>query len=168
MTSDGAVRAMVGGRNYAESQYNRAVTSRRHPGPPFKPFVYLTAIESGLTPDTTRPDAPINVKGWKPENFEHQYLGPVTLTQALAMSLNTVAVRLGLEVGPRNVVRTAHRLGIASKLEPNASIALGTSEVSVLELVGAYVPFANGGLAASPHVVTRIKTMEGGKIIYAR
>src|ERR1700759_1561925 len=150
MTSDGAVRAMVGGRNYAESQYNRAVTSKRQPGSAFKPFVYLTAIESGLTPDTTRPDAPINVKGWKPENFEHQYLGPVTLTQALAMSLNTVAVRLGLEVGPKNVVRTAHRLGISSKLEPNASIALGTSEVSVLELVGAYVPFANGGGCAPP------------------
>jgi penicillin-binding protein 1A len=165
MTSDGAVRAMVGGRNYAESQYNRAVTSKRQPGSAFKPFVYLTAIESGLTPDTTRPDAPINVKGWKPENFEHQYLGPVTLTQALSMSLNTVAVRLGLEVGPRNVVRTAHRLGIASKLEPNASIALGTSEVSLLELVGAYVPFSNGGQGITPHVVMKIRT-NAGKILY--
>jgi penicillin-binding protein 1A len=159
---------MVGGRNYGESQYNRAVTAKRQPGSAFKPFVYLTAIEAGLTPETVRPDAPLDIKGWKPENYGHQYLGPVTLTQALAMSLNTVAVRLGLEVGPKNVVRTAHRLGISSKLEPNASIALGTSEVSVLELVGAYAPFANGGLAVSPHVVTRIKTLEGGKIIYAR
>src|SRR6201992_2272417 len=165
MTSDGAVRAMVGGRNYAESQYNRAVTSKRQPGSAFKPFVYLTAIESGLTPDTTRPDAPINVKGWKPENFEHQYLGPVTLTQALSMSLNTVAVRLGLEVGPRKGVATAHRLGIASKLEPNASIALGTSEVSLLELVGAYVPFSNGGQGITPHVVMKIRT-SAGKILY--
>ena len=89
------------------------------------------------------------------------------LTQALAMSLNTVAVRLGLEVGPANVVRAAHRLGIASKLEANASIALGTSEVSLTELVGAYAPFANGGLAASPHVVNRIRTPEG-KVLYAR
>jgi penicillin-binding protein 1A len=166
MTPDGAVRAMVGGRNYAESQYNRAVTAKRQPGSSFKPFVYLTAIEAGLTPDTIRQDAPLNIKGWKPENYEHQYLGPVTLTQALSMSLNTVAVRLGLEVGPANVVRTAHRLGIASKLEPNASIALGTSEVSLTELVGAYVPFANGGQGITPHVVLKIRTA-AGKILYA-
>ncbi|WP_298883272.1 penicillin-binding protein 1A [uncultured Bradyrhizobium sp.] len=167
MTPDGAVRAMVGGRNYSESQYNRAVTAKRQPGSSFKPFVYLTAMEQGLTPDTIRQDAPIEVKGWKPENYTHEYFGPVTLTQALAMSLNTVAIRLGLEVGPKNVVRTAHRLGISSKLEPNASIALGTSEVSVVELVGAYAPFANGGFAATPHVVTRIKTLDG-KLLYMR
>ncbi|MBW7972311.1 penicillin-binding protein 1A [Bradyrhizobium sp. BR 10289] len=167
MTPDGAVRAMVGGRNYSESQYNRAVTAKRQPGSSFKPFVYLTALEQGLTPDTVRQDAPIEVKGWKPENYTHEYFGAVTLTQALAMSLNTVAIRLGLEVGPKNVVRTAHRLGISSKLEPNASIALGTSEVSVVELVGAYAPFANGGFAATPHVVTRIRTL-GGKLLYMR
>src|SRR4051812_26588280 len=167
MTPDGAVRAMVGGRNYAESQYNRAVTARRQPGSAFKPFVYLTAIEAGLTPETIRQDAPIDVKGWKPENYTHEYFGSVTLTQALAMSLNTVAIRVGLEVGPKNVVRTAHRLGISSKLDANASIALGTSEVSVIELVGAYVPFANGGLGVSPHVVTKIRTNEG-KVLYAR
>lgn len=167
MTPNGAIRAMVGGRNYAESQYNRAVTAKRQPGSAFKPFVYLTAIETGLTPETIRQDAPLDVKGWKPENYSHEYFGAVTLTQALAMSLNTVAVRLGLEVGPRNVVRTAHRLGISSKLDANASIALGTSEVSLTELVGAYAPFANGGLGVSPHVVTRIRTAEG-KLLYAR
>lgn len=167
MTPDGAVRAMVGGRNYSESQYNRAVTAKRQPGSSFKPFVYLTALEQGLTPDTMRQDAPIEVKGWKPENYTHEYFGAVTLTQALAMSLNTVAIRLGLEVGPKNVVRTAHRLGISSKLEANASIALGTSEVSVVELVGAYAPFANGGLAVAPHVVTRIRTLSG-KLLYMR
>jgi penicillin-binding protein 1A len=167
MTTDGAIRAMVGGRNYGESQYNRAVTAKRQPGSAFKPFVYLTAIEAGLTPDTVRQDAPINIKGWKPENFEHEYLGPVTLTQALSMSLNTVAVRLVQEVGAANVVRTAHRLGIASKLEPNASIGLGTSEVSLTELVGAYLPFANGGRGVSPHVVLKIRTT-GGKLLYAR
>ncbi len=167
MTPDGAVRAMVGGRNYAESQYNRAVTARRQPGSAFKPFVYLTAIEAGLTPETVRQDAPLDVKGWKPENYSHEYFGAVTLTQALAMSLNTVAVRLGLEVGPKNVVRTAHRLGISSKLDANASIALGTSEVSLVELVGAYAPFANGGLGISPHVVNKIRTVEG-KLLYAR
>ncbi len=167
MSPDGAVRAMVGGRNYAESQYNRAITAKRQPGSAFKPFVYLTAIEAGLTPATVRLDAPLDIKGWKPENYSREYFGPVTLTQALAMSLNTVAVRIGLEVGPKNVVRTAHRLGISSKLEPNASIALGTSEVSVTELVGAYTPFANGGFAVSPHVVTKIRTLDG-KVLYAR
>lgn len=167
MTPDGAVRAMVGGRNYSDSQYNRAVTAKRQPGSSFKPFVYLTALEQGLTPDTVRQDAPIEVKGWKPENYTHEYFGAVTLTQALAMSLNTVAIRLGLEVGPKNVVRTAHRLGISSKLEPNASIALGTSEVSMVELVGAYAPFANGGFAVAPHVVTRIRTLSG-KLLYMR
>jgi penicillin-binding protein 1A len=167
MTPEGAVRALVGGRNYTDSQYNRAVTAKRQPGSAFKPFVYLTAIEAGLTPDTIRQDAPLDVKGWRPENYGHEYFGPVTLTQALANSLNTVAVRLGLEVGAQNVVRTAHRLGISSKLEANASIALGTSEVSLTELVGAYVPFANGGHGISPHVVTRIRTPEG-KVLYMR
>jgi penicillin-binding protein 1A len=167
MTPDGAVRAMVGGRNYAESQYNRAVTAKRQPGSAFKPFVYLTAIEAGLTPETIRQDAPLDVKGWRPENYSHEYFGAVTLTQALAMSLNTVAVRLGLEVGPKNVVRTAHRLGISSKLDANASIALGTSVVSVVELVGAYAPFANGGRGVSPHVVTKIRT-DQGKVLYDR
>jgi penicillin-binding protein 1A len=167
MSPDGAVRAMVGGRNYGESQYNRAVTAKRQPGSAFKPFVYLTAIEHGLTPDTVRQDAPLDLKGWKPENYSREYFGPVTLTQALAMSLNTVAVRVGLEVGPKNVARTAHRLGISSRLDANPSIALGTSEVSMIELVGAYAPFANGGLSVSPHVVTRIKTLDG-KLLYAR
>jgi penicillin-binding protein 1A len=168
MTPDGAVRAMVGGRNYADSQFNRAATAKRQPGSAFKPFVYLTAIEQGLTPETVRQDAPLDVKGWKPENYTHEYFGNVTLTQALAMSLNTVAVRLGMEVGPKNVVRTAHRLGISSKLDANPSIALGTSEVTLLELVGAYAPFANGGRGISPHVVTRIKTTDGNKVLYAR
>jgi penicillin-binding protein 1A len=167
MTPDGAVRAMVGGRNYAESQFNRAVAAKRQPGSAFKAFVYLTALEHGLTPDSLRQDAPIKIKGWQPENYGHQYYGPVTLTQALAMSLNTVSVRLTLEFTPAAVIRTAYRLGIASKLEPNASIALGTSEVSMLELVGAYAPFANGGLAVIPHVVERI-TATNGKVLYQR
>ncbi|HVZ52452.1 MAG TPA: PBP1A family penicillin-binding protein [Pseudolabrys sp.] len=167
MTPDGAVRALVGGRNYGESQFNRAVAARRQPGSAFKPFVYLTALEHGLTPDTVREDRPINVKGWQPENYGREYHGPVTLTQALAMSLNTVSVRLTLEMTPLAVIRTAHRLGIASKLEPNASIALGTSEVSMLELVGAYAPFANGGYATIPHVIERI-TAGNGKVLYAR
>jgi len=167
MTPDGVVRALIGGRSYAESQFNRAIAAKRQPGSAFKPFVYLTALEHGLTPDTVREDAPIAVKGWRPENYEHEYFGPVTLTQALANSLNTVSVRLTLEFGPAAVIRTAYRLGIASILEPNASIALGTSEVSPLELVSAYAPFANGGFAVSPHVVERIRSTDG-KILYAR
>jgi penicillin-binding protein 1A len=167
MTPDGAVRAMIGGRNYAESQFNRAVAAKRQPGSAFKPFVYLTALEHGLTPDSVREDRPINVKGWQPENYGRQYYGPVPLSKALAMSLNTVSVRLTLEFTPMAVIRTAHRLGISSLLEPNASIALGTSEVSMLELVGAYACFANGGYAVTPHVIERISTPEG-KVLYAR
>jgi penicillin-binding protein 1A len=167
MTPDGIVRALVGGRSYAESQFNRAVAAKRQPGSAFKPFVYLTALEHGLTPDTVREDGPISVKGWKPENYEHEYMGPVTLTQALANSLNTVSVRLTIEFGPATVIRTAYRLGITSSLEPNASIALGTSEVSPLELVSAYAPFANGGFAISPHVIERVRDTNG-KVLYAR
>jgi penicillin-binding protein 1A len=167
MTPNGAVRAMVGGRNYAESQFNRAVAAKRQPGSAFKPFVYLTALEHGLTPDSVREDKPINVRGWTPENYGHKYNGPVTLTQALSHSLNTVSVRLTLEFTPMAVIRTAHRLGIASLLEPNASIALGTSEVSMLELVGAYSCFANGGYAVVPHVIQRISTPDG-KVLYVR
>ena len=167
MSPDGAVRAMVGGRNYAESQFNRAVAAKRQPGSAFKPFVYLTAIERGLTPETVREDKPIAVKRWRPENYSHEYFGPVTLRQALALSLNTVSVRLTLEFSPTAVVRTAHRFGIASKLEPNASIALGTSEVSVMELVSAYASFANGGFAVSPHVVARVRSAKG-KLLYSR
>jgi penicillin-binding protein 1A len=167
MTPNGAVRAMVGGRNYAESQFNRAVAAKRQPGSAFKPFVYLTALEHGLTPDSIRDDRPIKIKGWQPENYGHQYYGPVPLSTALAKSLNTVSVRLTLEFTPMAVVRTAHRLGISSLLEPNASIALGTSEVSMLELVGAYACFANGGYAVVPHVIQRIST-PAGKVLYAR
>jgi penicillin-binding protein 1A len=167
MTPDGVVRALVGGKSYAESQFNRAIAAKRQPGSAFKAFVYLTALEHGLTPDTIREDGPIVVKGWKPENYEHEYMGAVTLTQALANSLNTVSVRLTLEFTPAAVIRTAYRLGISSLLEPNASIALGTSEVSPLELVSAYATFANGGFAVSPHVVERVRSADG-KTLYAR
>jgi penicillin-binding protein 1A len=167
MTPEGAVRALVGGRNYAESQFNRAVAAKRQPGSAFKPFVYLTALERGLTPESIRDDKPIAIKGWRPENYSREYHGAVTLTQALSQSLNTVSVRLTLEAGPAAVAKTAYRLGIASKLEANPSLALGTSEVSLIELVGAYTPFANGGMASSPHIVERVRT-NSGKILYLR
>ena len=164
---NGAVKAMVGGRNYADSQFNRAVAAKRQPGSSFKPFVYLAALEKGLTPDTVRDDAPITVKGWNPENYSREYFGPVTLTKALALSLNTVAVRLGLEVGPKAVVEVAHRLGITSDLDPVPSIALGSSEVTPLEMVSAYAAFANGGIGVQPHVIARVRTANG-KQLYAR
>jgi len=167
LDADGGVRALIGGRNYADSQFNRAIAAKRQPGSSFKPFVYLAALEKGLRPDTVREDAPISIKGWNPENYSREYFGPVTLTKALSLSLNTVAVRLGLEVGPKTVVRTAHRLGISSDLEPNASIALGTSEVTPLELVSAYAAFANGGIGVQPHVIQRVRTAEG-KLLYQR
>ena len=164
---DGAVKAMVGGRNYADSQFNRAVAAKRQPGSSFKPFVYLAALEKGLTPDTVRDDAPISIKGWNPENYSREYFGPVTLTKALALSLNTVAVRLGQEVGPKAVVEVAHRLGITSDLDPVPSIALGSSDVTPLEMVSAYAAFANGGLGVQPHVIARVRTANG-KQLYAR
>src|ERR1700691_3624380 len=167
MTPDGTVRALVGGKSYEESQFDRAISAKRQPGSAFKPFVYLTALEHGLTPDSVREDKPINIKGWQPENYGHEYFGPVTLTKGLALSLNTVSVRLTMEFSPMSVIRTAHRLGIASKLEPNASIALGTSEVSMLELIGAYAPFANGGFATMPHVIERVSGADA-KVLYTR
>jgi len=167
MDPTGAIRALVGGRDYTESQFNRAVSAKRQPGSAFKPFVYLAALEQGLTPETVRADGPLNVKGWRPENYSRQYLGPVTLTKALSLSLNTVAVRVGLEVGPKTVANAAHRLGVQSELQANASIALGTSEVTPLELVAAYTPFANGGIGVQPHVILKVKTA-AGKTLYQR
>jgi penicillin-binding protein 1A len=157
----GAIRAMVGGRDYAASQFNRATQARRQPGSAFKPFVYLAAIERGLSPDTVRVDEPVRFGNWSPKNYANKYRGPVTLRTALALSINTIAAKLTVEVGPEAVVETAHRMGINSALEPNPSIGLGTSEVTLLEMAAAYTPFANGGFAVLPHAITRITTTEG-------
>src|SRR5205823_1388286 len=167
MDPTGAVKALVGGRDYAASPFNRAVAAHRQPGSAFKPFVYLTALEHGLTPDTVRIDQPVAIHGWRPENYSHKYLGPVTLQSALALSLNTVSVQLTAEVGPAAVAATARRLGITSPLTATPSIALGTSEVSLLELTGAFMPFANGGRGVIPHVIKRITTA-GGRVLYDR
>lgn len=167
MTPGGAVRAMLGGRDYGQSQFNRAVMAKRQPGSSFKPFVYLAALEHGLSPETTREDAPITIKGWKPENYSHEYFGTVTLTQALAMSLNTVAVRVAMEIGPKQVAKTAQRLGISSALRPDASLALGTSEVTPLEMTSAYAAFANGGTGVVPHAILEVRGTDG-TLIYRR
>ncbi|MBB4571224.1 transglycosylase domain-containing protein [Rhizobium leucaenae] len=161
----GAIRALVGGRDYAQSQFNRAVTAKRQPGSAFKPFVYTAALEMGLTPNSIRNDVPVKIGNWAPENYEQKYSGPVTLATAVAHSLNTVAAQLATEVGPEQVVKVAHRLGIESDLQANASIALGTSEVSLLELTSAYASFMNGGYKATPHVITRVTTASG-KVLY--
>ncbi|MGE3874112.1 MAG: transglycosylase domain-containing protein [Parvibaculaceae bacterium] len=163
----GALMAMVGGRSYVKSQFNRATKAKRQPGSAFKPFVYLTAIEQGYGPDSVEVDEPVRFGDWEPENYGHKYAGPVTLTKALALSLNTVAAKLAFNVSPAAVVATAHRLGITSDLVDNASIALGTSEVTLLELVSAFTPFANGGAPVQPYIVTRITTREGA-ILYER
>jgi penicillin-binding protein 1A len=161
MRPDGAVTALIGGRDYGMSQFNRATTARRQPGSAFKPFVYLAALERGLTPDTMREDAPITIKGWSPENYSRDYRGSVTLREALSLSLNTVAVRLGQEIGPRAVTRTAQRLGISSPLQATPAIALGASEVTPLELTSAYAAFANGGIGVVPYVIAQVKTNDG-------
>jgi len=165
MDVDGTVRALVGGVDYAQSQFNRAVTSRRQPGSAFKPFVYLAAMEKGYTPETVADDAPFEYNGWAPENASGKYLGPVTLRNALAFSLNTVSGRLAIDVGPEKVVEAAMRLGISSPMQAVPSIALGTSEVSLLELTAAYAPFANGGIGVIANVITRIETVDG-EVLY--
>jgi penicillin-binding protein 1A len=165
MDNQGAVLALVGGKSYEKSQYNRATKSQRQPGSAFKAFVYLTAIENGYNPQSIETDAPFKVGNWSPENYKHKYLGPVTLEQAFAQSINTVAARLIVALGPEQVAQTAQRLGISSNLGRDASLALGTSEVTPLEMTQAFVTFANGGTAVAPWVVRRITTRDG-KVLY--
>ena len=167
LTPNGAVRAMVGGRSYQASQFNRVVSAKRQPGSAFKPFVFLTALESGFRPDDLIDDAPIQIGNWAPRNFSETYRGEISLKEALAQSANSVAVRLAERVGPSQIVATAQRLGITSDLAANRSLPLGTSEVSLLELTGAYAPFANGGSQAVTHGITRITTADGG-FLYER
>ena len=163
--ADGAVRAVVGGADYQQSQYNRAVTSRRQPGSTFKPFVYMAAMEKGYTPDTLAEDAQFEYNGWSPRNSTGRYAGTVTLRQGLAYSLNTIAGRLAIDVTPEKVIEVAMRMGISSSLTPVPSIALGTQEVNLLELTSAYAPFANGGMGVIPNVITKVTDVEG-KVLY--
>ena len=161
LDAEGGIRALVGGRSYADSQFNRAVKARRQPGSAFKPFVYLTALEHGLTPETVTYDLPINIGAWSPRNESGQYKGAVTLRQGLTQSINTVAVRLQQDIGAHRIVNTAQRLGVRSGLHADPSLALGTSEVTLLELTGAYGAFANGGSRVDPHIVRRVRISSG-------
>lgn len=163
----GAVRAMVGGRDYVTSQFNRATQALRQPGSAFKTFVFLAGMRQGMQPDNRMADAPINVRGWRPGNYNDRYYGEVTLREAYARSLNSVAVRIALEVGPERVVELAHALGITTPLANDGSIALGTSEVTLLDLTGAHAVFANGGKEVLPYGIEEIADADG-TILYRR
>ena len=166
MKPDGAVSALIGGVDYRDSVFNRATQAHRQPGSAFKPFVYLTALEAGLSPWETRDDEAVDIGGYKPTNFGGKIYGTLTLAEALAHSVNTITVNLAQEVGMPNVVAAAKRVGITSPLEANASLALGTSEVTPIELTAAYAAFANGGYRVSPYLVTEVDI--GNKPLYQR
>ena len=167
MSPDGAVRAMVGGRDYTGSQFNRATQAQRQPGSAFKAFVYLAGLEAGLQPSDQFVDEPMRIGNWQPRDYTGHYQGEMTLAEGLAQSVNTIAVQVAQRAGLRNVVAVAHRLGISSPLAPEVSLALGTNEVNLLELVSAYAPFANGGLGVWPHGITEIRD-GAGKIVFRR
>lgn len=167
MTPDGAVRAMVGGADYARSQFNRATQALRQPGSAFKPIVYLAGLDAGLRPDSPVLDAPVRVGNFRPSNYDGKFQGTVTLTDGLARSLNTVAVRVLQQAGVDRVIRWAGKLGIASKLRREAGLALGSSEVTLTELVSAYAVLANGGDGVFAHGVTRITDTQG-HVLYTR
>ena len=163
----GAVRALVGGKSYTESQYNRATRARRQPGSAFKPFVYLAALERGETPYSTVEDAPLVVDGWTPKNYEGGYAGLVTYDEALRRSLNTAAIRVSESVGRQQVIDTARRAGIVSPIAPVPSLALGTAEVSLIELTSAYEPFFDDGYPHPPFFIRQVTTDQGA-VLYRR
>ena len=161
LNGDGAVRAMIGGRNYKRSQFNRAAQARRQPGSAFKPVVYLAALKQGATPDGALVDAPVRIGAWTPDNYRSKFFGEVTLREALARSLNSAAIRLQERAGRSAVRATARALGWEGTLTHGPSLALGVDAVSPLQLAGVYAPFANGGLRIRPYVIDRIETNDG-------
>jgi len=167
MSPDGAVRAMVGGLDYGDSQFNRATQALRQPGSAFKLFVYLAALESGRTPNDVVIDRPIEINGWAPGNFGGEYAGQMTMREAVAQSVNTVAAETAWTTGLDNVVEMAHRLGITSDLQPLPSLALGTAEVTALELTAAYATLANQGREVWPYAILQIRT-RSGQVLYDR
>jgi penicillin-binding protein 1A len=163
----GRVRTMVGGVDYQTAPFNRAVDAHRQAGSAWKPFVYLTAMEAGRTPDLQVVDEPVTINGWSPRNDEPEFRGQVTLEQALAHSINTVAARLADEVGRENVAATAHRMGIVSQINTDPAMALGTSLVTPLEMAQAYDPFGNGGWGVQAYGIERIRTA-GGQVLWQK
>ncbi len=168
MDKDGAVLGMSGGKDYQKSQYNRATYAKRQPGSAFKTIVYLTAFENGFDPEDEFEDKKINIGTWLPENYENHYLGEVDLKKAFANSLNSVAVQLAQKLKREDIVSTAYKLGIMSKIDKNdPTIALGTTEVSLFEMVAAYATIANNGEGVIPYSISEIKG-EGGATLYKR
>jgi penicillin-binding protein 1A len=163
---DGTIRAMVGGRDYGASTFNRAVNALRQPGSSFKPYVYATALETGkYTPDTIVTDAPIRIGNWSPQNYGRSYKGRLTLRNALRQSLNTVAVRLSIATGRQPIADLAHRMGVMSPIRVTRSLALGSSELTVLDQAIGYSAFANGGYRVEPRALVDIRT-SSGKVLY--
>jgi penicillin-binding protein 1A len=167
MDLDGAVRAMVGGRDYGESQFNRATDALRQPGSSFKPFTYLTAMMNGYTPQSVVVDAPITIGNWSPKNYSRSYRGPVTLDTALTRSINTIPVRLSQSFGRDKIADTARLMGIRSNILVTRALPLGVAEVTVLDMTSAYAAFANGGKQATGYAVLEIKNSQG-EVIYDR
>ena len=157
MTHDGAVRAMVGGREKGGAQFNRATQALRQTGSAFKPVVYAAGLEAGLSPLDVMEDRPVTVQGWSPSNYTNDFRGPMTLRQALAQSINTIAVRVSEHAGRDRVRELAGRLGLGSPIAPGPAIALGTSEARLIEMTGVYATIANGGRLAEPYGLTAIR-----------
>jgi penicillin-binding protein 1A len=162
---DGAIRALVGGADHRLSAFNRATQAQRQPGSSFKPFVYAAAVEHGVRPTDIRQDAPVRFGPWQPTNYEGGYRGPVTVADALAHSINTVAVRLANEVGGKTIAEVAHRFGLKDiPPDPNLSIALGAYEVNLLELTSGYQVFQQGGQRRDPYLIAQISTTRGATL----
>jgi len=162
--ASGAVRAMAGGRDYRSSQFNRAASARRQPGSAFKPFVFLAALEHGLRPEDKVADTPLNLRGWSPGNGAWRSRGEITLEEALARSVNTAAVRVMLRAGgARAAAAVAERLGVSGRFPDDASLALGTGEVTLLDLAAGYAAIANSGLRVEPFGILRV--VAGGRAL---
>ncbi|UUR09456.1 transglycosylase domain-containing protein [Sphingomonas glaciei] len=162
---DGAVRALVGGRDYVSSIYNRATQAQRQPGSAFKLFVYLAALESGMKPTTTVVDEPIEIEGWRPRNSTRTHLGAVSLREAFARSINTISAKIGAELGFGTIADMARRFGITSSLSTYPSMVLGTSDVRLIDMTRAYAAVAARGVSVSPYAITRV-TSADGRLLY--
>jgi penicillin-binding protein 1A len=160
METDGAVRAMVGGKDYGQSQFNRAAHACRQPGSSFKPYVYLTALQHGFTPETVVSDGYVSCGRWSPKNYSGGFRGRMTVRTALAKSINTVAVKLSLQAGRENVLADLEKIGIRH-LKKTCSLALGDNGMTPLEHVGGYAVFASGGMEVRPYAIEEIRTIPG-------
>ena len=164
----GAIKIMVGGKDYDTSQFNRVTQAKRQPGSTFKPILYATAIATGISPNKSYPDVPFEVNGYKPENYGDKYSGSnMSLRTALTGSVNVVAVRLLLDVGWNPVITLARKMGITSKIEPTYSLALGAWEMTPMEMTSAYGTFANKGVHVQPYAIQTVVNAKGETIYQA-